>query len=125
MTEKRLLVVDDQPELGEAVRHVAVEMGYDVLVMTHGKDFMQAFEVFQPTTVMVDIIMPDIDGIELVNWLYDRGCEAKVLVASASHPEYAILAKSIGDAKGLNITSIEKPFKTATLRAALRDTIPC
>jgi len=125
MTGKRLLVVDDQPELGEIVRHVAVEMGYDVLVMTHGKDFMQAFEVFQPTTVMVDIIMPEIDGIELVNWLNDRGCDAKVIVASGSQPEYATLAKSIGGAKGLDISSIEKPFRTSTLRAALRDTDDC
>lgn len=119
MTEKRLLVVDDKPEMGELVRRVADNLGYEVKVTIHGEDFMRVFDSFDPTTVVLDIVMPNIDGIELVKWLNDRGCRANVLVASAYNPNYAEMAESLGKASGLNISFIQKPFRVADLRAAL------
>ncbi|NKB60474.1 MAG: response regulator [Alphaproteobacteria bacterium] len=119
MTDKRLLMVDDEPALGEIVRFVAEDLGYDVQITTHGKEFMQAFESFEPTTIIVDIVMPNIDGIELIHWLHGHDCDAKILVTSGSSEAYARMARNLGDARGLDISVIEKPFRTATLRALL------
>ena len=117
MQEKRLLVVDDLPELGEAVGFVADALGYEYQVTTHGKDFMRAFEEFHPTTIVLDIVMPEIDGIALVQWLKSRDCSAKVLVASASNPMYAKFAEQIG--VGLDISRVSKPFALDELCEAL------
>ncbi len=43
MTDKRLLVVDDEPEFGEFVRKVATDLGYEVRVTTNGKAFQAAY----------------------------------------------------------------------------------
>lgn len=112
-------MVDDEPALGEIVRFVAEDLGYDVQITTHGKEFMQAFESFEPTTIIVDIVMPNIDGIELIHWLHGHDCDAKILVTSGSSEAYARMARNLGDARGLDISVIEKPFRTATLRALL------
>lgn len=73
MSDKRLLIVDDQPALGEIVRRTAAGLGYDVKVTTHAEEFMAVFDDFNPTAIVLDIVMPDIDGIELVAWLVDKG----------------------------------------------------
>ena len=119
MTEKRLLVVDDQLEMSDLVRQVAESLAYEVWMASDGKEFMRAFDNFDPTVVMLDILMPGIDGIELVRWLKDRGYGAKVFVATAFDPKYAKMAESIGAAEGLDVSYISKPFEVADLRAAL------
>ncbi len=119
MAEKRLLVVDDLPEIGEVIRNVAGKLGYEVRVTSHAEEFKRDFDSFNPTTVVLDIVMPDVDGIELISWLNDRGCHAKVLVASAFNPRYAKMAETIGTARGLEISFIEKPFRVAELRDSL------
>jgi CheY-like chemotaxis protein len=119
MTDKRLLIVDDLPALGEVVSRVAGNLGYEVRVTSHADEFKRDYESFNPTTVVVDIVMPDVDGIELIDWLIERGCKARVLVASAYNPKYAQMAQTLGMAKGLEISFIEKPFRVAELRDTL------
>ncbi len=119
MAQKRLLMVDDNPELGEIVRFVAEELGYEVIIPTHGKEFMQQFDSFKPTTVVIAIVMPNIDGIELIQWLHERECKAKILVTPGLNDRYAKIAKSLGDAFGLDITVIEKSIESTAIRTAL------
>ncbi len=119
MTDRRLLVVDDIVELGEMVRTVGRTLGYDVRLSTHGTGFMQAVDEFDPTTVMIDIVMPDIDGFHLVKWLRDRGCSAKIIVASAGNLNYAKLARALGRGRGLDISVLPKPYEIDELYAAL------
>lgn len=119
MSDKRLLIVDDLPALGDVVSRVAGSLGYEVRITTHGEDFKRDYESFHPTTVVLDIVMPDIDGIELIGWLIERECEAKVLVASAFNPSYAKMAETLGAAKGLEISFIQKPFRVSELRETL------
>lgn len=119
MVVKRLLIVDDQPALGEIVRRTAEGLDYEVMVTTHAEEFMAEYERFDPTTIVLDIVMPDIDGIELVDWLVERNCAARILVASGYNKRYAKMAETLGTAKGLEIMFLEKPFRITELRAAL------
>jgi CheY-like chemotaxis protein len=66
MHEKRLLVCDDEPAFGRFVKNVAEESGYQVEVTTTWQAFMQAYLTFRPATIVLDIVMPGMDGIELV-----------------------------------------------------------
>jgi len=119
MSAKRLLVVDDMPDLGEAVGFLANALGYEYLVTTHGRDFMREFERFKPDAVVLDMVMPEIDGIELVQWLKERNCTAKVLVASGVNSAHAMNAEAIGSECGLDITRLSKPFVFDELCTAL------
>ncbi len=120
MSEKRLLVVDDEPEFGEYVRKVAVGLGYEVEVTSSGKSFMKAFESLEPSVIILDLVMPGIDGVELVQWLVERGCTARLIVITGYNPKYAELAGKLAEARGLSsVTTLTKPVKLSRLRDAL------
>ena len=69
MHDKRLLVCDDEPRFGRFVKNVAEDLGYTVCVTTGGHAFIDAYGSFNPTTIVLDMIMPGMDGNELVLWL--------------------------------------------------------
>ncbi len=120
MTGGRLLVVDDEPGFGEFVRKVGVKLGYEVAVTTNGRDFKRLYDAFGPTVVLLDVVMPEIDGVELVQWLADRNADAHLIVVTGYAPNYAVLTKKLAEARGLrSVATLTKPVKVADLRAAL------
>ncbi len=120
VSEKRLLVIDDERDIGEFIRTVAEEMGFSVTVTASADEFQAAYESFDPTHIMLDIVMPDIDGIELLRDLAKRGCQAKVLVMSGYSEKYLDSAQKLSDAYGLrNINRLTKPIRLAKLREVL------
>ncbi len=122
MAGKRLLVVDDEPRFGEFVRKVAVDAGFEVEVTTDGFAFQRRYADFDPTAVVIDPIMPDIEGIELVQWVANHDAPAHLIVVTGYSPEYARLAKMLGEARGLpSVATLIKPVKVAKLRGALAD----
>ncbi|HLF58748.1 MAG TPA: response regulator [Alphaproteobacteria bacterium] len=120
MAEKRLLVIDDERDIGEFIRTVAEEMGYEVMVTSAADEFQAAYASFHPTHIMLDIVMPDIDGIELLRYLASSGCQSRVLVMSGYSEKYLDSAQKLSDAYGLrNIDRLTKPIRLAKLREVL------
>ncbi len=120
MTEKRLLVIDDEPEFGEFVRKVAVDLGYEVQVTTDGRAFQRAYESFQPTTIVLDMVMPEMDGNELVLWLMKQQYASDLIIITGYSPDYAQDAKRLAEFKGLHsVITLNKPIRLAKLRAVL------
>lgn len=120
MNDKRLLIVDDEPAFGEFVREVALALGYEVVATTNGKAFQERYAEFHPTTVMLDMVMPDMDGNELLLWLLQQGYAADLIITTGYNPDYASEAKLLAEFNGLNtVTTLVKPFSLARLRAVL------
>jgi len=120
MIAKRLLVVDDEPKFAAFVGKVAARLGYDVETTNHGRDFQSAYERETPDVVIVDMVMPDMDGNELILWLVEKGCEADILIITGYSPDYAMNARILGEFKGLrSVTTLSKPVTVARLRKAL------
>lgn len=71
---KRLLVVDDEPDFADFVKRTAEGMGYDVSALSDPNLFKEAYAAFKPNVIVLDMVMPDIEGIELVQWLAQQGC---------------------------------------------------
>jgi DNA-binding response OmpR family regulator len=117
----RLLIVDDEADLGKFIRRVAENIGFEVEVTTSARDFKRAYERFDPTVVTLDILMPDEDGIELIQWLAARGCTARIVIISASL-QFSAIASEIGIALGnLSIIKLKKPVTIQTLKEALAE----
>ena len=75
-----------------------------------------------PDVVVLDIVMPGIDGVELVQWLAERGKQVHVVIVTGFTPNYATLAKKLGEAKGLlSVTTLTKPVRMAALQDAIRN----
>jgi CheY-like chemotaxis protein len=120
MTDKRMLVVDDEPEFGEFVRKVAADLGYEVRVTTNGKAFQAAYHELQPTTVVLDMVMPGMDGNEIVLWLMQQHYAANLIIITGYSPDYATDARRLAEFKGLrSVTMLTKPIRLAKLREVL------
>jgi CheY-like chemotaxis protein len=120
MAAKRLLIVDDEPRFAAYVERVADGLGYEVEVTHHGRDFMRAYQRAVPDVVIIDMVMPDIDGNELILWLVQHRCEADVFIITGYDPDYAINARLLAEFKGLrSVTSLSKPVSVSSLRQAL------
>jgi CheY-like chemotaxis protein len=121
MQDKRLLICDDEPAFGRFVKNVAEDLGYEVEVTTTWQAFMQAYLVFRPTTIVLDIVMPGMDGIELVGWLGNLRSSARLVIVTGYAPDYAANAKILAEYKGLGpVTTLHKPVEISRLRAALQ-----
>ena len=85
MTDRlpRVLVVDDEENitflLDSALRH----FGYDVRVSSNGRDAIAQVERFDPDVVLLDVMLPDLDGFEIVRRLRLDGSKVPVLFLSA------------------------------------------
>jgi two-component system KDP operon response regulator KdpE len=61
----RILVVDDEQQILRALRRALVARGYEVATATDGKDALAELESFSPDLVVLDLNLPDMDGIEV------------------------------------------------------------
>lgn len=121
-TDQRLLIIDDEPEFGEYVRRVASALGYDAQVASDGETFCNRYQEFQPTVIVLDMVMPDMDGNEIVLWLTQQGYDASLIIITGYSLDYAADAKRLAEFKGLrSVTTLTKPILLADLRAALQE----
>lgn len=115
-----LLVVDDELRFRDFVKNVAIKLGFEVELAGDGHEFKTLYDVINPDVVVLDIVMPGIDGVELVQWLAGRGKQAHLVIVTGFAPNYATLAKKLGEAKGLlSVITLTKPVRMADLKDAI------
>ncbi len=120
MQRKRLLCVDDDAAILTIIGKVAEELGMEVETISNSTRFMIAYVRIKPDIVTLDMMMPDVDGIELVRWMGDVGSSAHVIIISGGQPMFSNLAQKLAAARGSLQTSIlRKPFSIADLRETL------
>lgn len=120
MSQQRLLIVDDEPDFGQMVAQVAADLGYEARVTTNGYEFQAAYQELQPTLIVLDMVMPEMDGNELVVWLMEQGYAARLIIITGYSPEYAKDAQLLAEFKGLrSVITLAKPIRIAQLREAL------
>lgn len=117
---RRLLVMDDEAAFGRFVRRIAEGEGYEVEVLTQPRDFAAAFERFAPDMIVLDIVMPEVDGIELIRWLIAQSAHVRLVIMTGFNPMYATMGAVLAEAHGLmEVTSVVKPIGVADLRKLL------
>ena len=123
MSGERILVIDDEADFLTFVHRVARQLDFEVEVTTDAGAFKQIYARFNPTVIVLDIVMPRTDGIELIRWLADMGCTARVVVISGFDPNYSKMAQTLGSGIGLaSIVRLQKPVSVADLKSALSGT---
>lgn len=115
----KILVVDDELTLLNTVRAYLEQEGYTVQTATNGRAALQLFRRFQPDLVVLDIMLPEIDGLELLRQLRQTS-EVYVIMLTAKADE---ADKVIGLGMGAD-DYVTKPFSprelVARVKAALR-----
>ena len=124
MPEPLLIVIDDEPQMAALVAEVGEMVGFETRMANTAAAFKEIVAATDPTLIVMDIVMPDMDGIELLQWLADRGCAAPIVLISGFDPLYLRTARMIGTANGLQfVEPLAKPICIAQLRAVLVEVI--
>lgn len=120
MTDRVLLSIDDDPQILEIIREVALGLGYQVETALSAGQFMTAYVRAKPCVITVDICMPETDGFELLRWLGDVGATARIIILSGANPSYGEMAQRLAQATGrIDVSILRKPFRLAQLRQML------
>ena len=108
---EKLLVIDDEPSQLEAVVLVLERNGYDVTAAPSGMSGMRALESNHYDLVLTDLVMPDLDGMEILNHVVDRSPETKCIILTG----HGTIRKSVEAIKKGAFDFIQKPAKTDDL----------
>lgn len=121
MDKPKLLVVDDEATFGNFVEDVASALGYEVMALTESGKFTDAFSAFRPDTVILDMVMPEFDGMEITRWLVNEKFAGKLIIVTGYNPQYSKIAKTLGELGGLhNVVRLSKPVRLEELRSVLK-----
>ena len=63
---------------------------------TNAESFKESYNGFEPDVIVLDVVMPEIDGIELVKYLSTQECGARILVISGYAQRYLDNTKALG-----------------------------
>lgn len=117
MNEKKKLIyaVEDDEGIGELYQG-ALEDDYDVRIFPDGAGFLTAFSENKPDLVILDIMLPDMDGYSILVKIREKDERLPVVIVSAKGDELSLV-------KGLNKGAddyIVKPFSILELRARIK-----
>lgn len=128
-----ILIVDDEVEVGEAIRRVLTKAGFVVTVVSNADAGLRAIDEKQPDIVVTDVIMPKIHGLELVKILRKRYPRIRVIAisgggsfgAQAYKPDAISTHAYLAAARQAGAQEIlTKPFDMSELLAAVRRQLP-
>jgi two-component system, sensor histidine kinase and response regulator len=82
---KKILIVDDERLTRAFLQHSAVLAGYDVILASNGEEAMQKIREDAPDLIVVDLVMPDINGFEMCRRIrsHEQTKKTPVIVVSA------------------------------------------
>ena len=103
MNENRLLVVDDDSEVGAFFGQVGEDLGFETKVLLDPNQFAQTILDFSPTVLLLDLQMPGRDGIELLRELSTLDRRPKVLIASGLDSRVLTTASELGISMGVDV----------------------
>jgi two-component system OmpR family response regulator len=115
-TKQRILVVDDEPSIVDAVATALRYEGFEVEEAANGRDALAAVAHAEPDLVVLDWMLPDIEGIEVGRRLRDRGFKTAILFLTAKDAtENKVEALRAG-----GDDYVTKPFSLAELVARVQ-----
>jgi EAL domain-containing protein (putative c-di-GMP-specific phosphodiesterase class I) len=118
--KQRILVIDDDIDMGELVSAAAQAMGFECITTTDSVTFLQKL-TSDTTLVLLDLMMPEMDGIELLRLLGKRKCRAGIVLMSGVGKRTIESATQFAQVLGLCIVGhLQKPFQLSELEEVLQ-----
>ena len=119
---KKLLVIDDQTGITKVVEMIARQLGLSVRSLNSSAEATETFIEFRPDVLLLDMIMPEKDGIDVLNEILLTGIPVKVVLTSGFSDSYLRLAEGLAKFHDNdNVTILRKPFRREELVKVLTD----
>ncbi|MFA4995167.1 MAG: EAL domain-containing response regulator [Bdellovibrionales bacterium] len=111
-----LLIIDDEEDICDLISEIGERHGFETRTTTNAENVRQILESFPCDVIMLDLMMPGTDGVELLRLLADKAKNAQLCLISGSDARVLNSARRLGSAHGLNVVAaLEKPLSIQTL----------
>ncbi|MDD4616253.1 MAG: EAL domain-containing response regulator [Alphaproteobacteria bacterium] len=112
----RLLIIDDEEDICDLIAEIGERNGFQPLALTNTENVPKTLGEFPPDVIIMDLMMPGTDGVELLRTLSEKAKNAKLCLISGSDSRVLNGARRLGSAHGLNVVgALEKPLSIQTL----------
>jgi len=118
--DKRLLILDDEVEVAATMARMAEHLGFETKITTAPEDMFKSVQEWTPSHLAIDLVMPGMDGVEVLRALAELRCNAAIIVMSGMGLKVLKSAQRSAIERGLRIAGVlPKPFTRATLQILL------
>ena len=122
MGKLRILLVDDEPDILEFIEYNLVKEGYDVHTASNGRVGVEMAKKLLPDLVLLDVMMPEMDGMEACAEIREHGPLAQTVVAflTARGEDYSQIAGFEAGADDYILKPIKPKVLVSRVQALLR-----
>ncbi len=113
--KKKILVVEDEFGLQEIFNDIFLMEGYDVRVSVDGVNGYEVYCQFEPDLVFTDVVMPKMNGLELVKKIREVNPKIKVIYISGFFGIKRLKRELDEDSLKYGYPTLSKPFKTSEM----------
>ena len=114
-----ILVADDEALIRQSLRSALTQEGFEVSVAASGEQAWELYQSARPDVVLLDLVLGDVDGLEILRRIKQDAPEAKVLLMSAyGSIESAVQAMKLG-----GYDFIRKPFDLEEIVVSVRNAV--
>jgi CheY-like chemotaxis protein len=107
-----VLVVEDDPDIRQAMADLLEDDGYECMLAEHGLDALEALRQRTPSLLLVDLVMPVMNGVELIDRLRGDARWRKLPIVVMTAEGQRIIGV---DLESLNVRVLKKPVDIASL----------
>jgi adenylate cyclase len=112
----RILLVDDEPTTLQLVRRLLQADGHQIYEAIDGEQAIAMFEQVRPDLVLLDVVIPKMDGLEVLQAIRQRDKLSGVIMVSALSSEQLAVKSMLGGADDY----VGKPFRLKAIRMSIR-----
>lgn len=118
MSATRVLLVEDDPNITDLVRSNLLARGFDMAVSTTGRDVIDLVESYDPAIVLLDLMLPGVDGFDICRDIRQRWPVGLIVVSARAGEHDKVRALNLGADDYLT-----KPFGVEELLARMTATL--
>ncbi len=120
----KILIIDDEPGIARVVGITAAKLGMECRSLTRSVDAVEMFMAYRPDVVLLDMIMPDKDGIDVLNEILATGVSTRIALVSGYGDGYLRLAEGLAAFHHADeLPILRKPFRNAELVSLLNELV--
>ncbi len=113
----KIMIIDDDPEISSLLELTLQSMGHSIKICDNGRDVIPILKEFKPDLMILDVMLPGIDGYSLATTITQENELAKIpiIVLSALEPSRSLFVKF-----DQVVSFLTKPFNTDDLLEAVK-----
>lgn len=115
VANEKVLIVEDDEDIGNVLKDYLVSEGFGVQVCNNGKNAVRDFETFKPEIIILDIMLPGVDGVEICRIIRAESVVPIIMLSAKSEDIDKILSLGVGADD-----YITKPFSPGEVIARIK-----